>query len=189
MGKSLVGIIAVVFLGALAGCGTVAEKRAVVEPPARDVPRVSIEQRMLKRAEKAFRDGNLTKPAHENAYDLFHSVLMVNPKSQQARSGIQAILIRYAELIRSAIKADQYSKSERLLSQVEQYFPANDLLMELRKRSKQQRKAYLARQKKVPDAQPENLTVSEFVLPGYALSRRTPELSGYIGSGCSVKGV
>lgn len=149
---------------------------ALTPPP----PKESVEVKMLKRAELAFRNGNLTTPEHDNAYDLFQSVLMLNPNSQQARSGVQAILIRYAELIRQATEANQFSKSKRLLSQAELYYPANELLMRLKRENSRKQNTYIAQQKKIPDAHPSDLTVSEFALPAYALSKRTPAMKKYL---------
>ena len=168
----------------LQGCGSVATKPQTAGAAVKEEPVVQqnpIEVAMLKRAEQAFRKGDLTKPNYANAYDLFHSVLIINPENQQARSGLQAILIRYAEMIREATRKNQFSKSQRLLSQVEKYYPANDLLMELKKEAKKRKAAYMARQKPVPAEKPGDRNVSEFVLPTYALSKRTAELTRYIG--------
>src|SRR5690606_36586196 len=51
----------------------------------------ALEATALARAEGAFRAGRLTEPAHDNAYESFHSVLLLNPNSSQARAGVQAI--------------------------------------------------------------------------------------------------
>ncbi len=93
----------------------------------------SVETRLLIQAEKAFRLGRYTTPQHDNAYDKFHSVLLINPGSSRARSGLQAILLRYAELVRAALQKGRLGAASAYLSQVELFYPANALLVDLKK--------------------------------------------------------
>lgn len=93
----------------------------------------SVETRLLIQAQKAFRLGRYTTPQHDNAYDKFHSVLLINPTSSRARSGLQAILLRYAELVRSALQNGRLGAASAYLSQAELFYPANALLMDLKK--------------------------------------------------------
>ncbi len=95
--------------------------------------REKLEQRLLAQAEDAFRRGRFTTPEHDNAYDKFHSVLLLNSESAQARAGIQAILLRYAELVRSALRQGRIRTAKNYLKHVELFYPANALLMDLKK--------------------------------------------------------
>lgn len=93
----------------------------------------TVERRLLIQAEKAFRLGRYTTPQHDNAYDKFHSVLLINPGSSGARSGLQAILLRYAELVRGSLQNGRLGAASAYLNQAELFYPANPLLMDLKK--------------------------------------------------------
>lgn len=137
----------------------------------------ALEAKMLAKAERAFRAGRMTEPAHDNAYDTFHSVLLLNPNNSQARAGVQAILIRYADLIRRALAEQDYYNAEILLNRAQIYFPANALLLDLKKE--------LAEAREKEDEQmltkpPTDLAIVDYPLPSGALSRRSSTVSGYL---------
>lgn len=110
------------------------DDKSGAEPHARRgiTTKSSLEQRLLAQAEKSFRRGRYTTPQHDNAYDTFHSVLLLNADNSQARAGLQAILLRYAQLIRGALQSGRLSAASAYLNQVELFYPANALLMDLR---------------------------------------------------------
>ncbi len=96
----------------------------------------SLEQRLLTQAHDAFKSARYTTPQHDNAYDKFHSVLLLNPENAQARAGLQAILLRYAQLVRSATEKGRLRAASAYLRQAELFYPANALLMDLKKQIK-----------------------------------------------------
>ncbi len=137
----------------------------------------ALESKMLDRAERAFRAGRLTEPDHDNAYDSFHSVLLLNPNNSEARSGIQAILIRYAELIRKALAEHDYYNAGVLLNRAQTYYPANNLLLDLKKE--------LAKVREKEDQQmltkaPTDKAIVDYPLPAGALGRRSETVSDYL---------
>lgn len=137
----------------------------------------ALEAKMLSKAERAFRAGRLTEPTHDNAYDTFHSVLLLNPNNSQARAGVQAILIRYADLIRRALAEQDYYNAEILLNRAQIYYPANALLLDLKKE--------LAAAREKEDEQmlttpPTDLAIVDYPLPSGALSRRSSTVSEYL---------
>jgi len=180
----------------LSACGAIATKSsepAATTPPEKD-PAVTeaapvrdpiqaaeqtLEQRLLARAEEAFRKGRLTSPTNKNAYDLFHSVLLLNPDNQTARSGLQAIMIRFSELIRDAMASSNYSSANALLKQAQIYFPGNSLLLDLQKDLRKQRTRY---HQTVLNRPTEDLTVQEFPLPTDLLSDDREQLLPFLGS-------
>jgi len=139
----------------------------------------TMEQRFLLQAEKAFRSGRLTSPAHDNAYDRFHSVLLINPDNQMARSGLQAILIRYAELIRQALASSDYGGASRYLQQAQVYYPGNSLLLELQK---QARSTQLHYEEATLARSPKDVSVQEFELPISMLGKSEGDLIPFLGS-------
>jgi len=155
-------------LGLFVGCQALATKNAdepvgaVVKPASQPAtkpakprlrePRVvdTIDRRLLRQAELAFRSGNYFSPSHNNAYDKFHSVLLINSDSTQARAGLQAILLRYSQSIRSALQDGHLTTATNRLSQVEPYFPANALLLDLKKQIRKARAAVATESRLVP---------------------------------------
>ncbi len=142
--------------------------------------RVPMEAKLLTRAEDAFRKGDLTAPAYENAYDLFQSVLLLKPNSSQARSGIQAILIRSAERIRESTQKKNFRKSEQLLTSAQTYFPGNNLLLQLQQELNQTKARYRQLALKIPEAKPSDTNITEYRLPPYALKKRNNEMVKYL---------
>lgn len=135
---------------ALTGCGAVAPVKAEIPPPqqpqatvpppepAPPQPTMSrYEKLMLDKAHQAFREGRYTLPAHDNAYDQFQSVLLINGDNDQARAGIQAILLRYAEQIRNAMAAKRYKLALSVVDEAQPYFPDNKLLAELQSQARE----------------------------------------------------
>lgn len=141
--------------------------------------RETMEQRFLIQAEEAFRRGRLTAPAHNNAYDSFHSVLLVNPDNQQARSGLQAILIRYADMVREAMAASRYRLSKDLVRQAQIYYPGNQLLLDLQQEIRKLQYSY---QQTVLAKPTNDLTLQEFELPTQMLSDDRDALLPFINS-------
>ena len=137
----------------------------------------ALDAKMLSKAERAFRSGRLTEPDHDNAYDTFHAVLLLNPNNSQARAGVQAILIRYADLIRRALAERDYYNADILLNRAQIYYPANALLLDLKKE--------LAGAREKEDEQmlttaPTDLAIVDYPLPSGALSRRSSTVSDYL---------
>lgn len=102
------------------------------EAPPPVVKTTPLEERLLRQAQKAFRSAQYTSPSHNNAYDKFKSVLLINPKNSQARAGLQAILLKYAQLVRTSLKDGRIRSADQYLKLAESYYPANGLLKELR---------------------------------------------------------
>lgn len=148
-------------VGLLAGCQTVKNKpdssapvsgvaaselipeaapaAAITTPPAQ--PKYGkLEARLLDQAELAFRSGNFFSPKHNNAFDRFHSVLLINPNNQEARAGIQAILLRYTSVARDAIGSGRLRSAQQYLHEVEMYFPGNSLVLDLKRKLREQQR-------------------------------------------------
>jgi len=107
--------------------------------PVEKSPYANITRRLLRQAELSFRAGRYTTPSHDNAFDKFHSVLLVNPQNARARAGLQAILLQYSQLIRTALNEGRLDAANNYLQQVETFYPANSLLMDLKTEIKKAR--------------------------------------------------
>lgn len=145
---------------------------------AADKARLAMEQKFLEEAGTAFRAGRLTEPPHDNAYDRFQSVLMLNPDNNVARAGVQAILLNYTDRIRNAISEGHGGFAASLLRKAELYYPANPLLMDLKKEvarlNAREEEMLLSSENISDDAR------MEFPLPPGALSRKSSTVSDYL---------
>lgn len=100
---------------------------------------------LLVDANRALSKKQLTTPTHDNAYDRFQSVLLLDPDNGQARSGLQAILISYSQYIRDDIRSFRYSSARKYLKRVAEYYPNNALVADLKRElTQEERKHQLA---------------------------------------------
>ncbi len=113
-----------------------------------------IEVSLLKQAQEAFRKARYTTPQHNNAYDKFHSVLLLNPDNSQARAGLQAILLRYSRLVRTALESGRVKAASAYLRQAELFYPANALLMDLKQQIHRVKASYAQRQSTLQNTAP-----------------------------------
>ncbi len=134
-----------------------------------------IEVSLLKQAQEAFRKARYTTPQHNNAYDKFHSVLLLNPDNAQARAGLQAILLRYSRLVRTALESGRVKAASAYLHQAELFYPANALLMDLKKEIYRVKASYAQRQSTLQNTAPKaQFSVHEDVgLPERELSAKS----------------
>ena len=159
-----------VFLLFLTGCQMLAPVPQVVVPetqpsPIPKVKRVekskSFEERLLMQAEAAYRKGYLLPPLEPNAYDRFHSVLLLDSNNSVARSGLQAILLNYADKVRRSLAVGKLAQAEQLLTDVEIYFPANPLLMDFRQDIRKQKLAMAEAAKAAAKQRNSNRSINE----------------------------
>ncbi len=113
----------------LAGCATAQGPLAVLAPmeeetkePVQEkpapVPANTVEDdvaKLLADAEFALSTDRLTSPIHDNAFDRFQAVLILQPNNPQAQSGLRKILLRYLVLARAAASQEEYGKARALL--------------------------------------------------------------------------
>jgi len=136
----------------------------------------TLELRLLAKAEESFRNGYYTEPASNNAYDSFRSVLLINPDNQQARAGLQAILIRYTEQVRNAMAGSRYSLAQSVLREAQQYFPNHKMLDALKEEIRSANPVSRYKQTSLNKPASAKLVVDEFKLPGTLLEARNQEI-------------
>jgi len=95
---------------------------------------------LLAEAESALQQGRLTLPLHDNAYDRFQAVALLEPGNTTAATGLQAILLTYMDRVQQAMAANRLQAAASELRQARQYFPVAEpldlLAQELRKRGR-----------------------------------------------------
>ncbi len=80
---------------------------------------------LLVQADKRIQEGALIRPAGSSAYDLYHSVLSLNPDNNQAKNGLHKIqkqILRKAQL---ATKQNKFREADTILNNAQRLF-AND---------------------------------------------------------------
>ena len=128
-----------------------AAPEALAEASASTRGQPSIVERLLDSAEADFRAKRFLPPHARNAYEGFHSVLVIAPKSSEARAGLQAIMLVYVDRARQQLRASRLTEAEKTLALIRRYFDKTQLLTELRNELSAARKrlnAQLATKKK-----------------------------------------
>lgn len=172
---------AVVLAGAVTGLSGCASPPApepqpapapAVEPPkpTKEEIRQRAIQHFLRRAEEAQREGFYTMPAGASAYDFYLNVLSMDPGNQQARAGIQIIVMELVSRARDALRQRAFGQVNSLLNRADEISPGNPLSAEVRKQlQREQRRAAAAVSQDGPAAQ----SVS---LPPAELSAKSPAM-------------
>jgi len=89
----------------------IAETVAVVEEPTAEEVRAARIADLLARADSNLNRRRLTTPANENAYDLYLSVVALDPNNVRALAGVEAIHGQYVSWAREAEDAGQREKA------------------------------------------------------------------------------
>lgn len=110
---------------ALAGCSSFSTEQQAPPPaaetadePVKAPPRRSVAddvRELLRAAEAAMVADKLTTPLHDNAFDRFQAVLLLDPDNAQARSGIQQVFGRYVSMIRGALARNDLGRARAML--------------------------------------------------------------------------
>ena len=72
---------------------------------------------LLNKADQDLAADRLTTPVHNNAYDRYRAVLLLDQGNQRASLGIRAIAERYVAISRIHLKRGQFSQARRRLQQ------------------------------------------------------------------------
>lgn len=104
---------------------------AKAEPPVKEKSN-SLSRRLLNKAEELYDSGHFLSPAEDNAYIRFQALKMLEPSSEEAQAGLDAILIHEASLVKDMLAASKYSAAGRRIRELEQFFPEAATLSKLR---------------------------------------------------------
>lgn len=135
-------VIVGVLVGALSGCQSAPERPAQksvpvavvkVDSPPVAKPVATREQtiaRLLREADYALSKDQLLMPWSDNAHDRYHAVLLLDRNNVQAKTGLQAITLRYLDLARSAAARSQYAQAQEHLKNARDLDANNPLVNE-----------------------------------------------------------
>lgn len=143
-------------------------------PQARPAPkpvatREQVIKRLLADADYALSQDQLLMPLSDNAHDRYHAVLLLDPNNSEAKTGLQAITLRYLELARSAAGRSRYAEAQAHLKNARDLDPKNPLVDEFAAVLRKE----IANQK--PPA-PYKPGPNEHVIDAKALSAKSPSV-------------
>lgn len=103
-------------------------------PPAiPSVPPMEAEaEKLLARAERQVRDGQLTTPEGNSAVDTYKKVLALDPGNTRAAQGMSAIADRYATLARYRLRRDELAEARTMVERGLELAPAHAPLLAAR---------------------------------------------------------
>lgn len=149
--------------------------RVYTEPakPVKPVQSLSSREQMLARmlaeADYALSQNRLLTPIEDNAFDRFHSVLLMDPGNKSAKTGLQTVALRYIEMARNSIARGQYAQAQTYIDNARGIDPQSPLLDETATSLRRARAA----QPPVPAYKP---GPNEHLLNAQALARKSPEI-------------
>jgi len=130
-------------------------------------------QRLLADAETALAADMLTTPIHDNAFDRYKAVLLLQPGNQQAESGLQEIFARYSSKIRGDIVQGDLGNAEELLERARMVDANNPQIAELSRQINEKRRQMRAAR----PAKPVQPNGNEVLLDTRLLSARNQEIT------------
>lgn len=131
-------------------------------------------RQLLADADSALANNQLLMPLDDNAHDRYHAVLLLDPENTQAKTGLQAITLRYLDLARDATAHSQYAQAQGYLNNARDIDPANPLLNEFATVLRKE----IARQKPAPVYKP---GPNEHMINVQELSRKSETVIAYLG--------
>lgn len=138
MNRALLASLLLLLLSACAGTPPTAtpaprlaepESTPAPQPPPRRI--ADDVHDLLAAAEAALAADKLTTPLHDNAFDRFQAVLLLDPGNAQARSGVQQVFSRYVSLVRTALDRHEPGRARALLERARLVQHDSPLLDEL----------------------------------------------------------
>ncbi len=90
-------------------------------------------QTLLRQANAALEDYQLTIPVEQSAYSLYQQVLRIDPGNEAAKRGLQEIVQRYVWLSRRSLERGEYDRVEQYTERGERLDPDNEQLRAIRR--------------------------------------------------------
>lgn len=140
--------------------------------------KAQITKRLLNRAEQALVEGHLTQPSHNNAYDSYRAVLLLDSANQAAESGLQAVLLAYSQRFNRALGRGRLVEARRIIDKIKTYYPDSAILSKMRKALVIERSRQNEQWKQMDPSHSELL---EFPLPPVSLQNRSTEIVEFLG--------
>lgn len=149
------------------------EQQQEAKMPQEALPRYSqLVERLLLQAKSAFYQGRYTLPVHDNAFDKFHSVLLLAPNNTEAKSGLQAVRLKLAELAREAAYSGDFQRARILVERIVSVFSSDALVDNLNKDIAHIENTFAGARAEGAEVVETSKVIRELILPKSALSAR-----------------
>lgn len=168
------GMTLLLLSSACAGPAVVTESVADASSAQAQASRRSPIASLLEQADAAYSRGRYTRPADNNAYDIYQAVLMLEPGNPRAQAGLDAVLLAYVDHVRRVMAAGQLDTAQELLSRGGDYFPEALMLTQLSDEISQARAAIAARRTQAAHA--DVLAGEKILLPELELDAASEEV-------------
>lgn len=122
---------------------------------------------LLDEVEAALVAERLLLPEGDSAADWFRAVLAMAPDNQQALSGLQQIMVHYAQSIRESLAKGETARARDMLQRLQQGIDSNPLMDEL---------ASAVTAAEAAESKRQQLVQTQIAIAGDALRQRSPEL-------------
>lgn len=90
--------------------------------------------RVLNKADQALRDNRLTRPAHNNAFDRYSAILMVDKKNARAKAGLVAVRDAYIKMADNELASGSIHHAQDFLSVLKERYPKDAKVNQLAQR-------------------------------------------------------
>ncbi len=114
---------------ALASPGALAADRSEGDRSSMDVRKAHIVERLVLEAEQALRQGRLTTPPDNNAYDRLRAAERLSPGNVEVAAAMQVLHAAYLARIDSALAQGDAAGAEILLNRAQRISPDSEALM------------------------------------------------------------
>lgn len=181
----IIAVLVVVVVSSQLGCGASQTQAAQPSAPSQaskhsDQQRARAEQRqrlvseLLAKADRALAKDQLMTPESDNALDRYRAILLLAPKSQRARDGVNKVAQRYCQLAYKAIQRGSLATAQLWLGNAEKINPHLVAIAPLKKQLAQAHSELNAQ----PKDGPISLIAQDDVvpLPRQHLNRRSESL-------------
>ena len=130
--------------------------------------------RVLQKADTAFLAKHYTQPQHNNAYDRYQAVLLIDPDNIRAQAGLKQIEAAYVAMLEGELSEGSVQHARYFLSILKEYYPHSSNLAVLQ----QKVAAAMTRQLPAPDFS--DLLTKKYDLNGRDLAARNAKARGAV---------
>lgn len=127
---------------------------------------------VLKKADDAFIAERYTQPAHNNAYDRYRAVLMIDPENARAKAGLLAVRDAYLALAEQELTGGSEQHARYFAGLLKELYVGDEKVVALNRR------VSALPPKPMPEVS--NYFIKELPLPEKALAQRGPDIKALL---------
>lgn len=129
--------------------------------------------RVLLKADKAYAAQRYTQPQHDNAFDRYTAVLMIEPRNVRALQGLKKVRNAYIDLAEQELAVGSHAHAQAFLALLKERYPKDDKVAKLGVKMRKYRR-------QAAPANVVDMTAKTFVLDRHQLAGRGAEITGLL---------